>query len=107
MLTGTLVDGLYQIDGVKLSKANLAAAVPLSVWHAWFSHLNKRKLIHTLKKFHLPVSKYDLESCNSCSTRKAHCLPCFSKSFSTSRPLELVYADIWGPSPVPSLNGVK
>jgi len=42
---------------------------------------------------------------NSCHINKSHKLP-FS-SIKTTAPLELLFSDVWGPSPITSVNGYK
>ena len=43
--------------------------------------------------------------CEACQLGKSHKLP-FSKSHhSSTAPLELLYSDVWGPSPILSSNG--
>jgi len=45
--------------------------------------------------------------CEFCHIGKAHALPHKSSKSVYNRPLELIYADIWGPSPVYSIDGFK
>lgn len=57
-----------------------------------------------LNKFSNPVKKDSLSNCNSCQSNKSH-----RQSFSTSsllshRPLQIIYIDLWSPSPVFSID---
>jgi hypothetical protein len=45
--------------------------------------------------------------CNSCHINKSHKLPFSISSIKTSSPLELIFSDVWGPSPITSINGYK
>jgi len=43
--------------------------------------------------------------CSSCCLGKAHRLPSFSSTASYTKPLELIFCDLWGPAPVESFDG--
>lgn len=66
------------------------------------------KIVHQLlHRFKLPVSAVSSSAglCSACCQAKSHSLP-FSQSVSTvTRPLQLLFMDVWGPAPVLSRNG--
>jgi len=87
--------------------ASTCSASP-SLWHARFGHPSFRVLAQMMsscgnfrnlenKKFH----------CNSCHINKSHKLPFSVSSIKTTTPLELLFSDVWGPSPITSVNGYK
>lgn len=45
--------------------------------------------------------------CNSCHINKSHKLPFSVSSIKTTTPLELIFSDVWGPSPITSVNGFQ
>ena len=51
--------------------------------------------------------KYKSIVCSDCQLAKSHRLPTQLSNFRASKPLELVYTDIWGPASVKSTSGVK
>jgi hypothetical protein len=61
-----------------------------------------------ISKFSLPVfSNKPDASCASCQQAKAHQLPFPASTSVFNRPLQLLFSDVWGPSPVISYNGNK
>lgn len=42
--------------------------------------------------------------CNSCSCNKSHRLPFDVNTLKCSRPLQIMFSDLWGPSPVQSID---
>ena len=45
--------------------------------------------------------------CHACQLGKSHCLPFHLFPTVSSHPLDLVFLDVWGPSPIASVNGNK
>ena len=72
------------------------------LWHQWFSHPSAvilQKFFHTCNILH--NSNKTLDVCNACCCAKNHKIH-FSLSTSwASYPLELIHADLWGPTHVP------
>lgn len=78
-----------------------------TLWHARLGHPSPKKLHQALKTF-LPSNSHILSStCNSCFLNKSHKLPFHESSIKTSTPLELIFSDVWGPSPITSVNGYR
>ncbi|KAG8500820.1 hypothetical protein CXB51_002944 [Gossypium anomalum] len=80
-----------------------STSVPLSVWHSRLGHPCKDTLTKALLHCNIPfgANKEPL-NCVACHLGKEYKLP-FSKSlFEYSTPLQLVVADVLGPTPVPS-----
>lgn len=58
-----------------------------------------------LNSFSLPCSnKHDHQFCNSCSTNKIQRDSFHQLSLRSDSPLELIFSDVWGPSPVKSID---
>ncbi|RVW34641.1 Retrovirus-related Pol polyprotein from transposon RE1 [Vitis vinifera] len=72
--------------------------------------LAQGKLENGLYKFPVISNKktaYVATVCSSCQLAKSYRLPTHLSSFHASKPLELVYTDIWGPASVTSTSGAK
>ena len=77
-------------------------------WHLHLSHPNFRIVCQVLSKFQLPIStNKNLVMCSACSQAKSHQLSFSSSTIVASRPLELLFSDVWGPSPTVSLSDNK
>jgi hypothetical protein len=107
---GPLKDGLYQIHPFLSSSINKQALVgertSTDHWHKRLGHPALRTVHKVLSMFQLPVINNKASSpCTACPQAKGHQLP-FPVSISTiCQPLDLVYSDVWGPSPTLSMNG--
>ena len=80
-----------------------------TLWHKRFGHANSN-VIHRIMKqcnlhiLHIPAKQ---QFCDTCAISKAHQLPFTDSATVYTSPLELVFIDIWGPSPVPSSSGAR
>ncbi|OMO81232.1 Reverse transcriptase, RNA-dependent DNA polymerase [Corchorus capsularis] len=105
---GLNVDDVYQFSSSQIKPiAFTAIRTSAQHWHQRLGHPSKLILHRVLKQFSLPQISNDFQSCNSCHCNKSHKLPFGVSSLSSSKPLELVYTDIWGPAPIPSVSGHK
>jgi hypothetical protein len=75
-------------------------------WHARLGHPADR-IVHTvLSTFQLPfISNKKQTICPACQHDKSHQLPFLSSETKSTVPLELIFYDVWGPSPILSNNG--
>lgn len=78
----------------------------LSEWHSRLGHPNSQTLNHIVSSFSLPVSLLSHSPCNSCSSNKSHKLPFSQTTLSSSRPLDVIFSDVWT-SPIQSVDGYK
>lgn len=76
----------------------------MSRWHQRLGHPNVRTLKTVLHDFSLPYCHSNDFSCNACSCNKSHRLSFSTRSIQTQRALQVVYSDLWGPSPVLSID---
>ena len=75
-------------------------------WHSRLGHPSQIVLSRVLKDCNLPFS-IDMFFCSSYCLGKFHQLP-FNRYVSIyTKPLELVYFNIWGPFPIPSIIGSR
>jgi histone deacetylase 1/2 len=96
---------MYESSATLLPQAFLFACLSTCIdiwhWHCWLGHLNLRilsflvsnkKISCTSKQFHF--------NCQACSLGKSLRLSLGPMGHKTSTPLELIFSDIWGPSPM-------
>jgi hypothetical protein len=69
-------------------------------WHARLGHPSSQVVQSILFLNKIPYSKLlDSSVCNACQLVKSHKLPYSLSTHRSTRPLELVFSDVWGPAP--------
>ena len=112
LLRGKPKDGLY-IFPTSISPTNhpqtyLSQRAPLDVWHCRMGHPSYQTVRHLVSKFSLPTSSNKIPSiCSACQQGKSHRLLFSSSQSISTHPFELIFSDVWGPSPIMSTNGNK
>ena len=85
-----------------MNKQAFSITKPTSTkWHDRLGHPSYRIVQQVIQKFRLPCSNNSSNEsiCDSCQRAKSHQLP-YERSTSVSNsPLELVFSDVWGPTP--------
>ena len=113
LLSGHSRDGLYimsESSATSLPQAFLTArrSTSADVWHRRLGHpssrilrllVSNKKLSCTSKQFHF--------NCQACPLGKSTRLSLGPTGHKTSAPLELIYSDVWGPSPMLSSDGFR
>ena len=104
----------------KCSSSVLSTTVPSSIsnkvqagvptlydlWHCRFGHLHHEALKLALTSCNISVPhKCNFTVCKACCLGKSHRLPSHTSTTVYSRPLELVYIDLWGPAATTSSCG--
>lgn len=104
--------GLYPFTSSSSSSPSTAPTVHIgerssvNVWHQRLGHPSASSLQHIMKA--LPINgSSSLSFCEQCQFGKSHKLPFLHSVFASSRPLELVHSDVWGPSPIVSVSGFR
>ncbi|KAL4585747.1 hypothetical protein LXL04_010371 [Taraxacum kok-saghyz] len=84
---------LPQIHSTTTSTKTIAS------WHHKLGHPSTKIFKFLLRTLGIPTNKMSDSSfhCDACSINKSHKLPFGVNSFKASKPLELVYSDVWGP----------
>jgi hypothetical protein len=72
-------------------------------WHKRLGHPALRIVNHVLSKFKLPILSNN--ALPPCPQAKGHQLPFSISTTKICNPLELLYYNVWGPSPTLSING--
>lgn len=76
------------------------------VWHLRLGHPNVHTLELVLQNCNVPFpNKYNELFYAACCMGKTHRLPSSTSHTSYTKPLQLVYTDLWGPSPRASASG--
>ena len=106
---GPLKNGLYQFQlflaSLLISHALVGERTSSAHWHRHLSHPAFQVVQCILSTFKLLVSSNkDCGPCSVCPIAKGYQLPFYYSNSSICNPLDLIYSDVWGPSPVLSIN---
>lgn len=99
---GSKAKGLYKLDDPQFMSFYSSRQQSSSdvVWHKRLGHSNDQiKAIQVNKTFK--------NMCESCQFGKTCELPFSSSDFRSSRVLERIHSDVWGPAPVVSVQGFR
>ena len=108
LLRGKSKDGLYPLQSIHQIKphALIGERVSLAHWHARLDHPSLRIVRQVLSKHHLAISTNKSPPvCHACQLGKSHRLPFYLSPSRSQFPLDLIFTDVWGPSPHLSNNG--
>ena len=106
---GRKIGTLYMTSSPRDTIAVVEANTDASLWHRRLCHISGKGMKMLLSKEKLPELKSsNLDMCESCILGKQKNVS-FLKTGRTPKAekLELVHIDLWGPSPVASLEGSK
>jgi histone deacetylase 1/2 len=71
------------------------------IWHDRLGHPHHEVLKYILKLCNKNIpNKSLLDFCSACCLGKVHRLPSYSSTATYTKPLELVFCDLWGPAPL-------
>ncbi|GFY82736.1 hypothetical protein Acr_02g0009760 [Actinidia rufa] len=88
--------------------ALVGVKAPLINWHRWLGNPSSRILHHLVTSCTLPLSPSSSEiNCDLCLCNKSQRLPFHESSLKSRDPLDLIYTDVWGPTPVTSTEGYR
>ena len=108
LLRGTVKDGLYLISQALQPEVNIGERTSLNNWHHRLGHPNVKILQSIVSIYGLPTFPNNkILTCDACLSSKSHRLPYSKSSHQTTKPLEIVHSDLWGPSPVVSYTRNK
>lgn len=105
---GSRRDGLYVLENTSFMAfySTLHFSASSKVWHRRLGHSNNEVLQHLSRNNAICINKTSTKLCESCQLGKSSRLP-FSSTFVATRPFERIHCDLWGPSPVFSVQGFK
>lgn len=106
---GTRLKDLYVLDNSMFSAFYTArqTAASADVWHRRLGHPSSEILQKLSSSLSIRINKSFTKICDSCQLGKSARLPFPSSVSVSSKPLERISCDLWGPSPVVSVQGFK
>ncbi|PKU72770.1 Retrovirus-related Pol polyprotein from transposon TNT 1-94 [Dendrobium catenatum] len=111
LLRGPCSDGLYKITPTTTAQHHessfQASKNSTSTWHDRLGHPHLRTLQRISHRNPTLRILHSTEPCITCIQCKTHKLPFESSQSRTHKPLEIVHSDVWGPSPVFSVQGFR
>jgi hypothetical protein len=78
-----------------------------TIWHLKLGHPAPLVLRKVLSSLHLQYDNNHVNFCDACKMGKMHQLPFHHSSFKAAGPLDLIFTDVWGPSPMLSVEGFQ
>ncbi|CAH9104736.1 unnamed protein product, partial [Cuscuta epithymum] len=110
ILQGDIKHGLYRLpssaNNMPSTMALTGVRTSLHGWHQRLAHPHEALLRRLLVQFQLPVSSNKFPTvCEPCQMGKSHRFPLPTSHVASPTPFELMYSDVWGPSPLFSING--
>jgi hypothetical protein len=87
--------------------AHTAFVFPLSLWHLRLGHVSVQKRCSLISSDLLGQVKHDSVDCVSCQLAKQLVLSFNNNDFFSHASFDLIYSDIWGPSPTATVGGSK
>ncbi|PKU84061.1 Retrovirus-related Pol polyprotein from transposon TNT 1-94 [Dendrobium catenatum] len=111
ILRGPCSSGLYRLvpppTTSSAPSAFQASSEHRSHWHDRLGHPNSRTLHQIAQSNPTLHILLPAKSCITCIQCKCHKLPFELSRSRTKFPLALLHADVWGPAPVPSPQGIR
>jgi len=83
-----------------------SSAISFATWNSRLGHPNVTKIVSKLCNIPF-INKTGSEFCSHCCIGKSHRLPSSPSLTEYSTPFELIYTDLWGPSPFLSSTGYR
>jgi hypothetical protein len=105
LLQGPLKQDLYHLP-IKPPQASYSPHALVTsyhspnIWHHKLGHPASKIIKHLASNFQIPIKSPTSIECSSCQCAKSHKLPFTDHSLKSTRPLELIYSDVWGPAPI-------
>lgn len=79
-----------------------------TLWHKRLGHPCSKVLSHVVKQLAIKDCNIkSVEFCDACHIGKSCHLPFPRSNFHAQAPLDMIYADLWGPSPSVSVDGYR
>ena len=109
-MQGNRVKDLYVLKDVRFQAfySTRQQAASDGVWHRRLGHTNMEVLQHLSKSLAIVMNKTSSRlCCDACHLGKSSKLPFVNSDSVSSRPLQKIHSNLWGPSPVVSSQGFK
>ena len=106
LMRGEHKDGLYLLHFLQNRSSYIGEKASPETWHNRLGHPHFRVLQNILNKYGLTLThKISHLHCEACRTSKSHKLPFNISVHKSTKPLELIHSDVWGPAPILSHFG--
>jgi hypothetical protein len=98
LFEGRCKNGLYPIPSTHLKKALGATRSSPNLWHYRLGHPSFEIVKKVVSSNNLPflVESNKGSVCDACQQAKSHQLPYPVSTSASSKPLELIFSDVWG-----------
>ena len=110
LIQGKTTNGGYEWPALNDSRFCAFSATiksPLPIWHSRLGQPSVSVLKSVVSHYALSVLNKDSSLlCNACSTSKSHKMPFSASTLTSTKPLELLFSDVWT-SPIHSIDGYK
>ncbi|WJX11696.1 Beta-galactosidase 8 [Trifolium repens] len=109
---GTKKGGLYYMDDFSTGRANNmqnslnVKHKQILLWHRRLGHPLFNYLKHLLPNLFSGLLVSELK-CDICILAKSHRVPYLSSSNKSDTPFSLIHSDVWGPSPISTVSGIR
>lgn len=100
-------DGLCELDFGRKIQVNNCQSATLKTWHNCLGQLCENKTREMVNIYNLPYSNKNFIDCKSCIVSKMHHFPYTKTHNIYSFPLDIVFADVWGPTLKSSFRNSK
>ncbi|KAM1025659.1 hypothetical protein ACFX13_039472 [Malus domestica] len=113
LFSGPVRDGFYPFHASSpaAGSQHLFAATTMAsqdLWHKRLGHPSTKILNKLVFTSCISMSRtMNNTFCSDCVVSKSSKLPFVSGSCTTSKPLELLHMDVWGPAPISSVHGFR
>lgn len=109
LVLGNTTNGLYSLEDNKyhVYYSSRQHSTSDEVWHRRLGHLNPQILQLLSSSKAISINKLTKKTCEACQLGKSSRLSFSPSVFVASRPLERIHCDLWGPSPVKSVQGFQ
>ncbi|KAM1788705.1 hypothetical protein ACFX11_038955 [Malus domestica] len=113
LFSGPVHDGFYPFHASSpaAGSQHLFAATTMAsqdLWHKRLGHPSTKILNKLVFTSCISMSRtMNNTFCSDCAVSKSSKLPFVSGSCTTSKPLELLHMDVWGPAPISSVHGFR
>ncbi|KAH9699266.1 retrovirus-related pol polyprotein from transposon RE1 [Citrus sinensis] len=106
-MLSVLNNSAYNLLDEATKKTRINNILSANLLYKSFGHPSKHVLKCILSSLSLPCPTSMPDFCDACQYGKIHQFPFYSTGIKTKAPLELVHTDLWGPTPIPSLQGYR
>lgn len=95
LVKGKSAGGIYEWQASKLILAFSTQKATTSVWHNRLGHPASAILRHIISNNKLPITSFASDYRNSCLLNESHKQPFSTSSLTSSKPLEIIFSDVW------------